>query len=119
MAEKLASLRKKGGGSDKYDMSPVISLAGGTILSYNTKGKAKAIWVLVIRQDSVTTQICTNVNPTTGEIDNSDTYYISVTSSTATNWVSLGNPFIVTDNNITMGSALSGGARKVLIAYTY
>lgn len=116
----MAYLPTSKGGSCNYETSTFFSLNANTALSYNTQGRAEAIWVVVARQESVNVNVYTNVNPTTGVINNDEMYYIYLTGTSVVGWtLATGNKFIVTDSNISTQGALSGGARKVSVSYSY
>lgn len=118
MAEKLASIKKKGGGSDKYDILPFKSLPANTAISFTTKGKAKAVWIVGKTQTSGTDCIIlTNVNPTTGEIDN-NIIYRTRTASLGTFDINTDRSFTITSNTISSGF-LSSSAFYISCAYTY
>ena len=119
MSEKLCTLRTQGGGGgDKYDVLPFKSLPANTAISFTTKGKAKAIWMICKTQSSGTDAlVLTNVNPNTGEIDN-NTIYRARTASLGTFDINTGRSFTVTDNAIS-SSFLSSSGFYISCAYTY
>ena len=102
--------------NEKYDCTPMATVAGGTSPTYSTKGRAKAIWQFYGRTDQGWSAVRTNVNPYTGEIDNS-VIYMSRSDSNA--WaIQTGGAFTVTDNSVTT-TQLSANSRVASLAYTY
>ena len=109
-----------GGGSDRYDCTIIQNVAGNTPPTFTTKGKAKAIWMIYGRGDGGQFTIMTNVNPTTGVIDNNDLYYQTQNNGSVTSWTSLSsNYFTVSDNAIAFSGNLSTNTRYACVAYTY
>ena len=110
-----------GGGGDKYDSQNWIS--GSTSSSsptvFTTKGKAKAIWIArYITSSPYNNKACvyTNVNPTTGEIDNENIYsYDSTIADPDPQTID----FIVSDNQITFSTVFTSLAHKLQLNYTY
>ena len=102
---------------ERYDTLPFQNLAANVIPSFTTKGKAKAIWMHYGVTTSANKYFITNVNPTTGEIDNNHLYkYLS--NGTIND---LGNTayFTVTDNSVAYSSGLSSSALQIALNYTY
>ena len=117
MAEKLCGLRKSIRTNEKYDYIPFTDKAGGQTLTWNTKGKANAIWV-IMGQNSNADYIRTNVNPYTGEIDNNVAYYYDDTASGRSPTIQSGVSFTVTDNTISTNQ-FSGSTKRFALIYTY
>lgn len=103
--------------NEKYDYVPFTDMAGGQTLTWNTKGRANAIWV-IMGQKSGADYIRTNVNPYTGEIDNNVPYYYDDTASGGSPAIQSGVSFTVTDNTIST-NAFSGSTRRFALIYTY
>lgn len=102
--------------TSNIEIFPYASVAGGTTPTYQTKGRAVAIWQSYGRTDAVGFYTRTNVNPTTGEINNNAIY---MSQNGATAWtLQSGVSFTVTDTTITT-SALSSNARLCSLGYTY
>ena len=109
------------GGGDKYDSQNWIdgSTSSSSPTVFTTKGKAKAIWIAryitasPYNNKSVT---YTNVNPTTGEINNEDIYsYDSTIADPDPQTID----FIVSDNQITFSGVFTALAHKLQLNYTY
>ena len=102
--------------TNNIEIFPYASVAGGTTPTYQTKGRAVAIWQSFGRTDAVGFYTRTNVNPTTGEINNNAIY---MSQNGATAWtLQSGASFTVTDTTITT-TALSNNARLCSLGYTY
>ena len=89
MAEQLANLQKKG--ADNYDTIPFVDVPAGTTPTFTTKGKAKAIWMSYIVGTTSRLIVRTNIDPSTGKIDNTQTWFAdtndmgNMTSSSSNN----------------------------------
>ena len=112
-----------GGGGDSYAMSEWSSQNAYTVLPTftNLKGTPKAIWI-IINGNSGIARILSNVNPTTGEIDNDSIYCAdSQSASTATTWAlwSGSMSFIVSGNSVSTSNVVVGVNYRGMIIYTY
>lgn len=117
MSEKLCTLKKSGGGAVKYVSQQWISVAANAAIPvFATQGKAQGIWVSRYMNGYSKAITFTNVNPSTGEIDNNTIYEIDSSVSTPT----ISNmDFVVTDNQITFTMRFSGAAHQLQMNYTY
>ena len=118
MSEKLAQLKQKGGGDKiKADGTTAITVSGGAAPSYTTKGEAIAIYLVYMPTVySGQVYIITNVNPSTGEVDNNHLY----TCNNNSTYVAMtGYKFIVTSNSVTLSSSLSSSSIRTFMSYTY
>lgn len=94
------------------------SVSANTIPTFTTVAEAKAIWLTLSYTSAYRTLQITNVNPTTGEVNNNSLYKID-TSSMGNIEPLTGNKFIVTSNSVTMESAPSTAATRQSLIYTY
>lgn len=102
--------------TSNVEVFPLATVTGGTTPTYTTKGRAVAIWQMWGRTDNVGFGIRTNVNPTTGAINNNEIY---MSQSGGMSWtIQSGASFTVTDTTITT-TAISSNNRVVALAYTY
>lgn len=108
-----------GGGGDSYDTLNWVSVeANGSIPVFTTKGRAKAIWLVrYITSSPYNNKVVTytNVNPTTGEIDNESIYDFDSTSSPVLDPVD----FVVSDTEVTLSTRLTSLAHMLQLIYTY
>lgn len=104
---------------EKYDVLPFQSVNGSAIPVFSTKGTAKAIWLSYAFTSSQYRALqITNVNPYTGEINNSDLYKID-TNAVGSYSKQANNAFVVTNGSVTLTNSLSSSALKMSLAYTY
>lgn len=119
MARVRANNASGGGGSDSYDTLNWVSVAAnGSIPVFTTKGRAKAIWLVrYITSSPYNNKVVTytNVNPTTGEIDNESIYDFDSTSSPVLDPVD----FVVSDTEVTLSTRLTSLAHVLQLIYTY
>jgi hypothetical protein len=96
------------------------SVGASTQHTFTTTHKAKAVWIVFIGNNA-TCRVITNVNPTTGAINNSDIYYDQSTNAgTPLGWTQFsGLSFNVTDNAVAPSGGLSSTATMQKILYTY
>lgn len=94
------------------------SVSANTIPTFTTVAEAKAIWLTINYASAYRTLQITNVNPTTGEINNDSLYKID-TNSLGNIEPLTGNKFIVTSNSVTMQNAPSTAATQQSLIYTY
>lgn len=119
MAEKLCELKKKGGGKgDNYDVTYWQSVSAGAIATIPTQGRAKAIYLTRFVSGNNKSVMYTNVNPTTGVIDNTRMWQADTASNT---WYEDANTYpIISDNSVTFSRTMSSGSNyKVMMGYTY
>ena len=102
---------------EKYDYLPFTDMPGGQTLTWNTKGRAKAVWVVMGVNNGVD-YIRTNVNPSTGEIDNDTIYIYNDNASGASPTIQSGVSITVTDNTVSTNS-FSASTRRFALIYTY
>lgn len=112
-----------GGGGDSYAMSEWSAKNAYTVLPSftNLKGTPKAI-LLIVSGETGIARIFSNVNPTTGEIDNDSIYYAdSQSASTATTWALWNGSmsFIVNGNSVSTSAIVIGANHRDMIFYTY
>lgn len=104
----------------KYAVTDIQKITANTVATFATRGKALAIWFTFGNRSSSVLQALTNVNPTTGEINNNEVYYAYYSgTSQLGQWTLTTNTFIVTDNSISTSAALSSSDRWGYIGYTY
>lgn len=103
--------------NEKYDYVPFTDMAGGQTLTWNTKGRAKAVWI-IMGVNNGADYIRTNVNPSTGEIDNDTIYYYNDSASGASPTIQSGVSITITDNTVST-NAFSGSTRRFALIYTY
>lgn len=94
------------------------SVSANTIPTFTTVAEAKAIWLTINYASAYRALQITNVNPTTGEINNDSLYKID-TNSLGNIEPLTGNKFIVTSNSVTMQNAPSTAATQQSLIYTY
>ena len=94
------------------------SVSANTIPTFTTVAEAKAIWLTINYTSAYRALQITNVNPTTGEVNNNSLYKID-TNSLGNIEPLTGNKFIVTSNSVTMQSAPSTAATQQSLIYTY
>ena len=99
------------------DVQQFKSVSANAIPTFTTKGKAVAIYITRYVNSGTKAVVYTNVNPTTGAINNSEIYMSATDSMSWAIWTSAS--FIVTDNQITTNRAFSSSAHKLSIMYTY
>lgn len=120
MSEKLCTLRTKGGGLDhgsNADVQQFVNFSANAIPTFMTKGKAVAITIIRLIDGYSRVVVYTNVNPTTGAINNNEIYK---TDTSSLPWaIDTGRTFTVTDTQITTNMAFSNAAHKLSIMYTY
>jgi hypothetical protein len=124
MAEVLASLKKIGGSgvSEKYGYVHFKTVAKQTAPSWsNLDGSPKAIWMSFPNPTTANREsVIMNVNPTTGEIDNTELYRSNSNDSTMSPTPITGAYFTVTNNSITYSSQLSSQSNLLVnLMYTY
>lgn len=106
-----------GGGGDKYDSQDWISVtANASIPVFTTKGRAKAIWISRWMSGYAKAITYTNVNPTTGELDNDNIYSFD---SSAAGHALEAIDFQVSDNQITFSARFTSSAHMLQLNYTY
>lgn len=103
--------------NEKYDYVPFTDKAGGQTLTWNTKGRAKAVWIIMGVKDGVD-YIRTNVNPSTGELDDTNVYYYNDNTSGASPTIQSGVSITITDNTVST-NAFSSSTRRFALIYTY
>ena len=90
------------------------------IYTIPTIARAKAIFLLNYYTVNGQANCYTNVNPTTGEIDEEHTWRANVvTTGTPTVWTQSAIKFIVTDNSITTSDYVTGNNSRYICFYTY
>ena len=103
---------------EKYDTLPFQSVAGNAIPTFSTQGMAKAIWVVRYVSSMAKAVTYSNVNPYTGEIDDSNTYYYDSSTPGVVGTTS-SIKFIVTNGQITTSAPFSNAAHLLQLNYTY
>lgn len=107
-----------GGGTEDVKLTSFVSVGGGTVPVFTTDGTAKKIYMANMNAGASQNQnnYYTNVNPNTGEIDNTYIWY----SLDGVTW----NPtdqswdFVVTNGQITLTNRISAYALLACIIYT-
>ena len=120
MFTEMPVLTQPSGGSDSYDTLDWVSIAAnGSIPVFTTKGRAKAIWLTrYITSSPYNNKVVTytNVNPTTGEIDNESIYDFDSSASAP---VIDSVDFVVSDTEVTLSTRLTSLAHILQLIYTY
>lgn len=85
--------------------------------SFVTKGRAKAVWMTFKRTSVSEMSVITNVNPTTGEVEENGFYRARQGSSAIDQ--PTGNAFIITDTSVSLQNPVSSAAATYILSYTY
>lgn len=118
MAKAQIVIGANSGGSEDVKLTSFVSVSGGNVPVFTTDGTAKKIYMANMNAGSSQNQnnYYTNVNPNTGEIDNSYIWY----SLDGVTW----NPtdqtwgFVVTSGQITLTNRISAYNLLACIIYT-
>ena len=104
--------------NEKYESQIWKNVAANAIPTFTTQGMAKAIWVVRYVSSMAKAVTYSNVNPYTGEIDDSNTYYYDSSTPSVVGTTS-SIKFIVTNGQITTSAPFSNAAHLLQLSYTY